>query len=143
MIEFPYRKVLSDEYGIIYIPIAIVELKNRDKRVRCEMLIDSGADITLIPKSVGEYLGLAIERMDVIKELRGIGESIIPYITKGVELKIGEERFNARIGWALVEGVPLLLGRLDIFDRFDIKFLCKEKMVVFESGKEVMKNVRG
>jgi len=42
---------------------------------------------------------------------------------------IGEQEVNTRIGWALVEEVPFLLGRLDIFDKFDIKFLHRRKGV--------------
>ncbi|MEA2055203.1 MAG: hypothetical protein U9O96_08920 [Candidatus Thermoplasmatota archaeon] len=39
---------------------------------------------------------------------------------------------NAEIGWALVEGVPLLLGRHTIFDKFNITFKENNGEIVFE-----------
>ncbi|MEW6104397.1 MAG: retropepsin-like aspartic protease [bacterium] len=104
---------------------------SEEKGYRCQMLIDSGADITLIPKRAGDYLGFRIEK-ETIREIRGIGEGALPYIIKPVQIEIGEYRIKGRIGWVLIEEVPFLLGRLDIFDQFDIKFDHLAKKVGFE-----------
>lgn len=37
-------------------------------------------------------------------------------------MKIGGKLFDARIAWALIEEVPLLLGRTDVFNLFSICF---------------------
>lgn len=95
------------------------------------MLIDSGADITLIPKRAGDCLGFEIEK-ETIQEIRGIGEGVVPYIIKTVQIEIGEYQINGRIGWVLIEEVPFLLGRVDIFDQFDIGFDHSTRKVSFK-----------
>lgn len=47
-------------------------------------------------------------------------------------MRIGEFGFEAKIGWAQIEHVPLLLGRADIFDKFRVTFLQPSKKVLFE-----------
>lgn len=49
MIEFPYKKYVSKEFGVIWKPYATVRIVSGERNYRCQMLIDSGADITLIP----------------------------------------------------------------------------------------------
>ena len=44
-------------------------------------------------------------------------------------MKIGDKIIETRIAWALVEEVPLLLGRTDVFNLFDICFKKNEKTV--------------
>lgn len=41
------------------------------------MYVDSGADVTLIPKSFGELLGFRLESSK-IQEIKGIGEGTVP-----------------------------------------------------------------
>lgn len=129
-IEFSYRKENSKLIGVIYRPIAKVEFKSNVGWVPELMYVDSGADITLIPKSLGDLLGFDIST-EAIHEVRGIGETAIPVILKNIELKLGEYVFNSRVAWALIEEVPPLLGRLDIFDAFEVSFQQNEKRVVF------------
>lgn len=45
-------------------------------------------------------------------------------------MKIGDEILDTRIAWALIEEVPLLLGRTDVFNLFDICF-NKNKKTIF------------
>ena len=63
--------------------------------------------------------------------IKGIGGEGIPYVVKEVALSFTGYKFNARIGWALIEEVPLLLGRLDIFRRFKIVFYEGSQIVAF------------
>ncbi|MFA4957034.1 MAG: retropepsin-like aspartic protease [Candidatus Methanoperedens sp.] len=129
-IEFSYRKENSKLIGVIYRPIAKVEFKSSMGWVPELMYVDSGADITLIPKSLGDLLGFDIQTEE-IHDVRGVGETAIPVILKNIEIKLGEYVFNSRVAWALIEEVPPLLGRLDVFDQFDVNFTQKEKKVVF------------
>ncbi len=128
--KFKYRKEFSKTLGVIYRPVAEVVFINYNKEVKDFLYIDSGADITLIPRSVGELLGFNVDREEV-KEMGGVGGSKVPTILKTLKLRIGEIKFPVRIAWALVEDVPPLLGRLDIFDKFEVKFKQKEKITEF------------
>ena len=85
------------------------------------MLLDSGADLSLIPYSVGEAIGLEPD-MTTRSEVQGLGEGSVPYILSHVKIGIETIEIPVRIGWALVEEVPLLLGRLDVFGHFAVEF---------------------
>jgi hypothetical protein len=84
--------------------------------------VDSGADITLIPKSVGDLLGLTLASPQEIHEIKGIGERGVPIVIRRLRLQVGSKVFRARVGWCLLEEVHLLLGRLDCFRLFEISF---------------------
>lgn len=66
-----------------------------------------------------------------MEEMRGIGDTVVPYVIKKVVLKIGDRQFNVRLGWALIEEVPILIGRLDFFDFFKIEFDQQERILRF------------
>ncbi len=128
-ISFPYRKE-QGVTGEILRPIAAVYFINGENIVFEYPYADPGADITLLPHSVGAALGLKSEGENIIN-LRGISETAIPIIIKQVQAKIGGFEFPIRIAWAQIEEVPLLLGRADILDNFKITF--KKDQVVFET----------
>ncbi len=128
-IEFDFREEKSKIYGTVLRPVATINLINNDKEVFESAYVDSGADVTLIPKSVGDALYFKIENNDIITEIKGIGEMGVPIVIKKIKIKIGEKIFNARIAWAQIEEVPLLLGREDVFNIFDICFKRNKKTV--------------
>jgi len=130
VVEFPYKPVISGTFERFWKTIAIVRVSHENVSYRCQMLVDSRADISLIPKSAGEYLRLSLEGSPIM-ELRGLGESVVPYLIKNVQITIGSEEINAKMGWALIKEVPFILGRLDIFDQFHITFDNNARKVVF------------
>ena len=133
MAEFPYRREKSNLFGMMYRPIASIHFIVNGNEIIQFMYVDSGADITLIPKSVGELLGF--EAGDEIKEIYSVSGHKISVIIKNIDLRIGRHQFNARVAWSLQEDVPLLLGRLDIFDRFLIIFDESNKKTIFKWKK--------
>jgi hypothetical protein len=130
-IRFKGKKVRTPEIGEIWIPTAEIELITDKKNYFCEMIVDSGADITLVPRSLGEFLGFSFAK-EKIREIRVIGEQAIPYIIRSINIKIGKYLFKSRIGIALIEEIPLILGRLDVFDHFDIELKQNSKVTVFK-----------
>lgn len=129
-VKFSFKKENSRIFGLIPRPVARIILINGNEQVPEMVYVDSGADVTLIPRSVGELLNFKIEPDDKIVEIKGIGERGIPIVIKRVKIKIGEKLIDARIAWSLIEEVPLLPGRVDIFKLFDITFE-KERKTVF------------
>ena len=77
-------------------------------------------------------MGLKQTSSDVIRELRGISGSGIPYLLKKVVLILNGEKLTARIAWAFVKEVPLLLGRVDVFNKFQIIFDERKGWVEFK-----------
>ncbi len=131
-IEFKYRKMESTIVGTIERPLADIFVKSKDGDwIEFHPFIDSGADITLLPYSFGIMLDLSKELGD-IKELKGVRGIGLPVIITRVKMRIGEVELEPRVAWALIEEAPPLLGRLDIFDKFNITFREKEGKIIFE-----------
>ena len=77
MTEFRYRAIYSPRLEkTIFRPYARALLSHGRSQIMCEMLIDSGADISVLSKSLGEALGLRLKRGEKIDSLRGLGGEI-------------------------------------------------------------------
>lgn len=132
MAEFTYRYEESNILGKIPRPVADVYFTDKEgKELIAFMYIDSGADIILIPRQFGELLGFETEG-DRIEEIGGIGNTKIPVIIKKTTIRVGDKTIAARVAWALIEEVPYLLGRLDVFDTFDVLFKQRNKKIQFD-----------
>ena len=96
------------------------------------MYIDSGADISLIPLKFGRSLGFKQEEGDTIRQIKGVSGVSVPYILKKVTLVLNSKKLDIRVAWALIEEIPTLMGRLDIFDKFRIVFDERRGWIEFE-----------
>lgn len=128
-IEFAFRKEGSGILGSIMRPVAKVILINGAKKVPEILYVDSGADLTMLSKSVGELLGLKIESSNKIETVKGIGKRSVAIALKKIKMQLGNKIIPARVAWALTEDVPLLLGRTDIFNLFNITFVKNRKTI--------------
>lgn len=128
MIEFPFVTGQSQKFGQILKPIIPVRISGPARSVNLSMLVDSGADLSIVPFSVGEVIGLPLD-ISTRGEVHGIGEGAVSYVLGQAELQIGQISFQARIGWALIEEVPFILGRLDVFDKLVIEFRAFENRI--------------
>jgi Retroviral aspartyl protease. len=135
MIEFQFEKIYSKRLGEVLKPIIPVTIIGAKRSVNVFMLLDSGADLSLIPYSVGEAIGLELD-IENRSEVQGIGEGSVAYILSQVRIKIGDVETPVRIGWALIEEVPLILGRLDIFQKFSVEFREFENKIILKHESE-------
>ena len=131
MIRYRYRQE-TGSIGKVLRPVADVILENGIIKVEVSMYIDSGADISMIPLRFGRALGFNQQPSDTIYEIRGISGGGIPYILKEATFIVDNKRLKTRIAWALVENVPLIIGRMDIFNQFRITFDEKKGWIDFE-----------
>lgn len=129
-IIFPYQKEESKLFGIVYRPVAEFKIKSPREWITVLAYADSGADVTLLPKSFIDLLGVAFEEGE-ITEIGGVGGGKVPVIVKEVDLKIGDETRKVKIAIALIEDVPYLLGREDVFEYFEVRFRQKLKSFCF------------
>ncbi|OGG14362.1 hypothetical protein A2773_02905 [Candidatus Gottesmanbacteria bacterium RIFCSPHIGHO2_01_FULL_39_10] len=134
MIIFKYKEEsLGVGRGTVRRPVADVFLKTQSgSYIEFHPYIDSGADLTLIPLSLGKLLGLHIDEKHM-EQIGGIKGSV-PIIQTECQMRIGQEDLKAKIAWALIEDVPPVLGRTDIFDRFNVTFKQKEGIIKFEKS---------
>jgi len=129
-VEFPYRKEKSLTFGVIFRPVANVILEHEFDQW---FYVDSGADITLIPLSVGDLIGLRRLKRNKVQRIMGVGKSSVPIIVKTTSMMIGSMSFRARVAWSQVEEVPPLLGRTDVFRKFSVTFREKEGVTIFKA----------
>jgi len=131
MIRHEFREEKSS-LGNVLRPVAEGMLEKDGFRVGMPMYIDSGADVSLIPMGFGRALGFKQETEDTIQEIKGVSGAGIPYILKEVTLILNGKRLKVRIAWTLVERVSMLMGRMDIFDKFRIIFDERTGWIDFE-----------
>ena len=131
MIRRRFREERSS-LGIVLRPIAEVILEKDDFAVEIPMYVDSGADISMIPFRFGKALGFKQGKEDAIREIKGVSGAKVPYILKQVTLILNGKRLKVRMAWALVEEVPMLMGRMDIFNKFRVVFDERNGWINFE-----------
>lgn len=133
MIVFRYKEEFGRNGEVIKRPVADVFLKGKNGNwIEFHPYIDSGADITLIPLSLGKLIGLKLDKSKIDK-IGGISGSV-PISHHKINLKIGGFILTGKIGWARIEEVPPLLGRENIFDFFNVTFKQKDSIIMFEKS---------
>lgn len=134
MIEFKYKEYITplpnNKIQIVPKPNAEVTLANGSIVRVFDMLIDSGADISLLPKSAGEEIGLELEHEEKVCNIGGLGGKV-PVVYRKLIITIGGEKFSCPVGWVLIDGFPPILGREVVFDRFHIEFLQDKEVTIF------------
>lgn len=121
---FPYRLEKSKlvPEGTLPRPVAEVEVLARSGQwLKFAPYVDSGADITLFPGQAGDPLGLDVTAGEE-REVTGVGGAKLKVYIHTLRMRLAGVEFEARIGFALAEDLPYLLGRLDVFDRFYVTF---------------------
>jgi len=131
LVEFSYRKEKSGLLGDILRPVAQLEIKSEESDwFSVIMYIDSGADISLVPRNFGSLLGLDLTKN--LGQIRGIGEAIVPLSLQDIKLRIEKHEIEVKIAVALINEVPYVLGRYDFFKLFKISFQEYDNKVVME-----------
>ncbi|MDI6708972.1 MAG: hypothetical protein QME47_07820 [Candidatus Thermoplasmatota archaeon] len=124
-IEFPYTDEESAIFGTVKRPRISVEvfsnLKN-DWVIVDEVLADTGADLTVLPRFIGELLVEDITTGKYI-EIKGVVPSaaLIAFVHQ-MRIKINGREFEAPIALADSNAVPSIFGRVDGLDLFDARF---------------------
>jgi predicted aspartyl protease len=96
------------------------------------MLVDSGADITVIPRWTGEDLGLTLFDNEYIAKAEGVNGTV-DYVIRSLTFSLDGHVFEAPVGWIQTDGVDdILLGREVVFDLFDVEFKQAEETIIFK-----------
>jgi len=117
---FPYKRVQSDILGEVSIPAAEIFLQGREE-IGVDVIVDSGAVISIFPKSLCDLLGLNFEEGKGASVRTATGEEIRIKIHK-VKMRIGDYSLNVRAAFSQSENIPYVLGRLDILEKVEIRF---------------------
>lgn len=98
-------------------------------------LLDTGASVNVLPYSIGRQLGAVWEEQMTSVMLAG---NLAPVEAKGLIISAKISSFSpVRLvfAWSRSNDVPLLLGRMNFFLKFDVCFYGSQK--VFEISPKV------
>jgi hypothetical protein len=114
-------------------PLYPVTLTTSVKQKEMSMIVDSGAEISLVSREIGDLLGFTVSLGEELETGEGVGGEI-EYVIRSLDLTIDDHTFKAPIAWILTENTnaPLLLGREVVFELFNIKFVQAEERIEFE-----------
>ncbi len=130
-IRFGFQVDTSDTYGHVLRPVAKVAMRvGRESWQPYYMYVDSGADVSIVSGLVGVVLGFTRRSGDKLRRLSGIGGSL-SFVMRRVAMRIGDYELQADLGWAQSDDVPLILGRKDVFDSFDVKIRQRDAITEF------------
>jgi hypothetical protein len=111
-----------------------VRLQHGDKVMNAVMLVDSGAELSLIPFKTGEELGYTLADSESKLVAETIGGNV-EYVMRDIEMTINEKQFVAPVAWLQTDAsaAQLLLGREVVFDKFNIEFRQSEEKIIFHA----------
>ena len=123
-ISFRYKTVKRPDSTPVKTPSIPITLIGSEERIDTIGLLDSGADISAMPKEMAELLGLNLKGKK--EKSFGIGGAVDSVDSKvNVVIEKGHEKYNFKIPVKVILGkydFPILLGRMGIFDKFVISF---------------------
>lgn len=96
-----------------------------------EFALDSGADCTLVPRSMANLTGITLPSTPNA-EVYGIDDEPMPAYRGQLKLKIESEEFEVRCLFTESDATPLLLGRVDFFSLFNVHFDNRNNQIVLE-----------
>lgn len=133
VLTFQFEKSLSPILGTIHRPVARVFFYSQQKRKWYEiwMLVDSGADYTLLPRYFSYRLGVDLKKDCQVFKTAGIGGEEKVYFLKKIQVKLGEWTRQIPIGFLDRDNVPPLLGRHLFLETFEVHFSSKH-FITFE-----------
>ena len=119
--------------GRIYRPyIQVLISSNKiDELIPIEMIVDTGADYTLLPKSYAPLLNINLKKDCIIDKAYGVGGKETIYLCKNcVLIKIEDFKKIIPVGFLDQDDIPALLGRLQALEI--LKLTMKNMTVILE-----------
>lgn len=124
VLKFPYRKEKSSVIGVIKRPVAQVFFWSVKKRFWSEtwMVVDTGADFTLLPRFMAEKLGVDLEKDCRTFNTYGIGGREQVYFLPKIKVKLGNWTQIIPVGFLERNEIPPLMGRHLFLETFQTLF---------------------
>ncbi|HEY9702163.1 MAG TPA: aspartyl protease family protein [Allocoleopsis sp.] len=144
--EYVIERIYETEFmePVKFYPIRFRTLKTHDwqpkyevilkflAREKINILVDSGADMSVISKQLGQNLGYEKSPEEIVIKGEGVGGSV-DYILRNIEIEIDGHKFNAPVAWVQKDDFEeIILGREIVFDLFDIEFKQADEIIIFK-----------
>ncbi|MGK7956031.1 MAG: retropepsin-like domain-containing protein [Crocosphaera sp.] len=113
-------------------PNYLVKFKHNQIEIKTTMLVDSGAEVSLISYKMGQDLGYQLADSESTLVAETIGGNV-EYVLRNVEFTIDDHQLIAPVAWLQTptDTEQSLLGREVIFDKFNIEFRQAEETIIF------------
>jgi hypothetical protein len=120
---FPYSAVKNARGETALRPLLPVTLAYGDTTVETTGLLDTGADVNVLPYHLGFTLGGNWEKARTGLQLSG---NLARYEARGILISCSVGQLapvQLAFAWTQAENVPLLFGQVNFFSEFDVCFL--------------------
>lgn len=127
VVKFAFEKNHSSILGTVWRPVAQVqfERKQSGKWRAIWMIVDTGADYTLLPRFMAEKLDVDVEQECRIFQTSGIGGIEKVYFLPAIRVRLGEFDRTIPVGFLDRNEVPPLLGRHFFMENLETYFSSK------------------
>ena len=122
VLKFPFDKSPSEIFGHVYRPIAKVNFWSQKTNawVGVIMIIDTGADYTLLPRFYAMDLGIDLKKECNAHWTGGIGGREKVYLFKEAKVRLGKWERIIPIGFLERDNIPPLFGRQGFLETFRV-----------------------
>ena len=128
-----------DSRSGFYQPLLPLQIFSRGgKSVQEAALLDTGAPFSVLPRSIGENLGL---NWKDARQFVKLGGGLSGAQTKAVVLKtiaLSFEPLDVAFAWAENDGPRLILGQINFFQNFRICFFRKDSAFSIRPEREAL-----
>lgn len=123
-LTFQFEKSSSPILGTIHRPVAKVFFysKQKDRWYEIWMIVDSGADYTLLPRYFAYRLGIDLKKDCQLFKTAGIGGEEKVFFLRRIKAKLGIWEREIPIGFLDRDNIPPLLGRYLFLETFEVYF---------------------
>lgn len=130
-LSFPFQKEKSSLFGNVYRPMAQVHFWSFRRHLwdTIALIVDSGADYTLLPRYFARFLGVNLKHDCERHPTSGIGGTEEVFLFRKMPIKIGKWENKIPVGFLDHNEVPPLLGRQDCLEKIGV-VLHKRKTIL-------------
>lgn len=136
-VRFPYLPVLSGSGVPSLVPLLPVQLRfGENTPVDTRGLVDSGSTVNVLPYALGVRLGAIWESQATRVNLTG---NLAAHEARALLLEARVADFapvRLVFAWSRTDTVPLLLGQVNFFDEFEVRFCRSQLHFELESNRK-------
>lgn len=119
-IEFPLLHKRTN-LGIIPDSLIPVDVLTKFGYQTLQFILDTGADFTMLPHHMADLIDINLSLCPKSRSYGIEGDGVGVYLSH-INIKIGREKLKIRCLFTEQDTTPFILGRADIFSRFNITF---------------------
>lgn len=134
ILTIPYQQTLYKHFGNAINPQVKIPVKTITGYKNVEFLIDSGAVVSALPKTMAEDLGVNLSELPRITIEGFAGQKTFAYRGEFV-LMIGNEEVVIPVVFSENPQASNILGRIGFFDQFNILFDAEDQSIIISRIK--------